>query len=263
MELEGKVAIVTGATRGIGRATAPLFAKVGAAVVLAGRNEQQGREVVAEIEDAGGRAMFVVTDVADSGQVASLVNSASGTYGGVDVLVNNAGIEFGKPLLETSELEWDRLMAVNLKGHFVCAVAVVPEMVKRGRGAIVNTASVLAIRVMRGTGAYMASKAAILGLTRAMALEWTPLGIRTNCVLPGSTDTDMMWNGIAPDQIASRRRAEDETLPIGRVAEPSEIAQASLWPASDRASFASGTLLLVDGGALSEHPAPRWKPTSA
>lgn len=257
MELEGKVAIVTGATRGIGRATARVFAREGAAVTVVGRTESEGREVVDEIEIAGGRAIFVHADVARSDEVARMIAATVDAFGGVDCLVNNAGIEIGKPLLETSEAEFDQLMAVNLKGHFLCAVAVVPEMLRHGRGAIVNTSSVLALASMRDGGVYSASKAGIIGLTRSMALEWTRLGIRVNCVLPGSTETDMMYFGLAPSEIPGRRRAEEEVIPIGRLADPEEIAQASLWLCSDRSSFASGTMLLVDGGGLSEYPAPR------
>ena len=260
MELEGKVAIVTGATRGIGRATARLFAREGASVTVAGRSTDEGRAVVDGIRAAGGTAIFVATDVSDSTDVERMLATTTAEFGGVDVLVNNAGIEIGKPLMETSEAEFDHLMAVNLKGHWLCAKAVVPEMRRRGRGAIVNTSSVLALASMRDCGVYTASKAAIMGLTRSMALEWTPLGIRVNCVLPGSTETEMMYFGMDPAHIPSRRRAEEETIPIGRVADPEEIAQASLWLASDRASFASGTMLVIDGAGLSEYPAPRWQP---
>lgn len=258
MELEGKVAIVTGATRGIGRATARLFAREGAAVTVAGRTEAEGLSVVEEIRASGGRALFVATDVSKSSDVARMVRTTVDAFGGVDALVNNAGMEIGKPLLETSEEEFERLIDVNLKGHWLCAVAVVPEMRHRGRGAIVNTSSVLALASMRDCGVYTASKAGIIGLTRSMALEWTPLGIRVNCVLPGSTETEMMYFGLDPAAIPDRRRAEEEVIPIGRIAGPEEIAQASLWLASDRSSFVSGTMLLVDGGGLSEYPAPRW-----
>lgn len=260
MELEGKVAIVTGATRGIGRATARVFAREGAAIVAAGRTESEGMSLVEEIGASGGRAVFVRADVSRSEDARALVVAAEENFGGLDCLVNNAGMEIGKPLLETSEDEFDRLIAVNLKGHFLCAVAAVPAMLRRGRGAIVNTSSVLALASMRDCGVYTASKSGIIGLTRSMALEWTRLGIRVNCLLPGSTETEMMYFGMDPSLVPSRRRAEEDVIPIGRLADPEEIAQATLWLCSDRASFASGTMLLVDGGGLSEYPAPRWSP---
>jgi NAD(P)-dependent dehydrogenase (short-subunit alcohol dehydrogenase family) len=263
MKLSGKVGIVTGATRGIGLATARLLASEGAAMVLAGRSPRDGEAAAESIRKEGGRAIFVATDVASSRDVKALVAHTLAEFGGIDILVNNAGTEIGKPLLETTEEEWDHLLGVNLKGHFLCATAAVPAMRARGGGSIVNTSSVLALGTMAGCGAYSASKAAIIGLTRSMALEWSPLGIRVNCILPGSTDTDMMWFGIAEDELEDRRHAEEDVLPLGRVGRPDEIAQATLWFCSDAASFASGSLLLVDGGAMSEYPGPRWQPKAA
>ncbi len=140
----------------------------------------------------------------------------------------------------------------------MAAVAAVPSMLARGGGSVVNTASTLALTALPGAGAYSASKAGVMGLTRAMALEWTPLGIRTNCVLPGSTDTDMMWAGVPEDELEDRRLAEESVLPIGRIGQPVEIAEATLWLAGPRSSFASGTFVVVDGGALSEYPGPRY-----
>jgi NAD(P)-dependent dehydrogenase (short-subunit alcohol dehydrogenase family) len=263
MKLLGKVAIVTGATHGIGLATARLFASEGAATVLAGRSRRDGDAAAKSILDEGGRALFVETDVSSSRDVSALVAATLAEFGGIDILVNNAGIEIGKPLLETTEEEWDRLLAVNLKGHFLCATAVVPSMRARGGGSIVNTSSVLAVSTMHGCGAYSTSKAGILGLTRSMAFEWAPLGIRVNGVLPGSTDTDMMWFGIPEDELEDRRQAEEDVLPLGRVGRPDEIAQATLWFCTEAASFATGSLLVVDGGALTEYPSPRWHSSHA
>ena len=140
---------------------------------------------------------------------------------------------------------------------WLCSVAVVPWMTQRGGGAIVNTSSVLALSTLPGCGAYTASKAAIMGLTRSMALEWAPFGIRVNCIVPGSTDTDMMWLGLRADEIPEERRRLEAEIPLGRVADPEEIAEATLWLCSKRASFATGSFLSLDGGTLSRSPSSR------
>ncbi len=257
MLLEGKVAIVTGGNRGIGAATSRVFAREGAAVVIAARDVASSRAMADEIVGGGGRALAVACDVAVGSDVSAMVDRTVETFGGVDILVNNAGMDAGTLLLETTEEHWDRVLGVNLKGHFLCSVAVVPSMIARGGGAIVNTSSVLALSTLLACGAYTASKAGILGLTRSMALEWGPLGIRVNCILPGSTDTDMMWIGLRPDEIPDERRRVEAVTPLGRVADPEEIAEATLWFSSSRASFATGSFLWLDGGTLSRSPNPR------
>jgi NAD(P)-dependent dehydrogenase (short-subunit alcohol dehydrogenase family) len=257
MLLEGKVAIVTGGNRGIGAATSRVFAREGAAIVIAARDVESSQAVVEEISSAGGRAMAVPCDVSVQADVTSMVEQTLDAFGGIDILVNNSGIDAGTTLLETSEAHWDRVLGVNLKGHFLCSVAVVPSMIERGGGAIVNTSSILALSTLPACGAYTASKAGILGLTRSMALEWGPLGIRVNCILPGSTDTDMMWIGLRPDEIPAERRRVEDATPLGRVADPQEIAEATLWFCSSRASFATGSFLWLDGGTLSRSPNPR------
>jgi NAD(P)-dependent dehydrogenase (short-subunit alcohol dehydrogenase family) len=257
MLLEDKVAIVTGGNRGIGAATSRLMAREGAAVVVAARDASSSEAIVAELVDAGGRAIYVPTDVARRDDVQRAVEAAVDAYGGVDILVNNAGVDVGKPLLDTTEDEWDWILDTNLKGHWLCAVAVVPRMIERGGGSIINTASVLAISSLPNSGVYSASKAGILGLTRSMAIEWGPLGVRINCILPGSTDTDMMWFGLRPDEIPAERKRVDEATPLGRVADPSEIAEATVWLCSSKASFATGSFLWLDGGTLSRSANPR------
>jgi NAD(P)-dependent dehydrogenase (short-subunit alcohol dehydrogenase family) len=257
MLLEDKVAIVTGGNRGIGSATSRLLAREGAAVVVAARDARSAEAMVAEIVGEGGRAIHVATDVGRRDDVERMVGAAIDAFGGIDILVNNAGVDVGKPLLETSEAEWDWIVDTNLKGHWLCAIAVVPHMIERGGGAIVNTASVLAMSSLPNSGVYSASKAGILGLTRSMAIEWGPLGIRVNCILPGSTDTDMMWFGLRPDEIPAERKRVDEATPLGRVADPSEIAEATVWLCSSKASFATGSFLWLDGGSLALSPNPR------
>jgi NAD(P)-dependent dehydrogenase (short-subunit alcohol dehydrogenase family) len=258
MCLEGKVTIVTGGGTGIGRATAHLFANEGSSVVVAGRRADLLVSVVEEIESFGGKAIPVQCDVSRSSEVEALIDAAVKTFGGIDNVINNAGLDVSKPLLETTEEEWDLVLSVNLKGHFLCAKAAVPQMLTRGGGCIVNTSSVLALASMGGVASYSASKAAIIALTRSMALEWTRLGIRVNCIAPGSTETAMMWGALSDEFIPSRRRAEQETLPIGRLADPEEISRVSLWLCSAGASFLAGSTIVIDGGALSEYPAPRW-----
>jgi NAD(P)-dependent dehydrogenase (short-subunit alcohol dehydrogenase family) len=257
MLLEGTVAIVTGGNRGIGGATSLALAREGAAVMVAAKDTTSSTATVEAIRSAGGRASFVATDVARGSAVERMVGATLEGFGRIDILVNNAGIDVGKPLLETSEDEWDRILGVNLKGHWLCAVAVVPHMLAVGGGSIVNTASVLALSSLPNSGVYSASKSGILGLTRSMAIEWGPIGIRVNCILPGSTDTDMMWMGLEPDEIPDERRRVEEATPLGRVADPAEIAEATVWFCSSKASFVTGSLLWLDGGTLARSPNPR------
>ena len=173
------------------------------------------------------------------------------------MLVNNAGISNAHPLLETPEDEWDRLMAVNLKGHFMAAVAAVPHIARRGGGAIINTSSVLGRAALPGTAVYSASKAAIIGLTLGMALEFARYGIRVNCVVPGSTDTDMMWEGLDEAALPAARAELEASIPLGRVGLAEEVAEMSLWLATDAASFVTGAQFVVDGGASARFPSPR------
>lgn len=251
MQLQGRVAIVTGAGRGIGRAIARLFAAEGAAVVVAARTPSEGAETVDLIREAGGEAFFQQTDVSQGVQVQRLVDASLLHYGHLDVLVNNAGIGGpGKPLQEASEEDWDLVLDTNLKGCFLGMRYAIPPMQTAGRGAIINLSSVLAEHTLPGCTAYTASKAAIIALTRATALEVGQFGIRVNCIQPGSTDTPMMWEGLDEE---GRREIEPQVAaaaPLGKVGRPEEIAQAALFLASDAASFVTGASLLVDGGLL-------------
>jgi NAD(P)-dependent dehydrogenase (short-subunit alcohol dehydrogenase family) len=250
MQLDGKVAIVTGAGRGIGRAMACLFAAEGAAVVVAARTAAEGEETVSLIRRAGGKARFIATDVSQDVQVRDLVGETVRDYGRLDALVNNAGIGGpGKPLDETSEVEWDRIIGTNLKGCYLGMRYAIPHMRSSG-GAIVNLSSVLAEQTLPGCTAYTASKAAIIGLTKATALEVGRDRIRVNCILPGSTDTPMMWDGLT-----AAERIEVEPLvagaaPLGKVGRPEEIARVALFLVSDASSFMTGASVLVDGGLL-------------
>jgi NAD(P)-dependent dehydrogenase (short-subunit alcohol dehydrogenase family) len=250
MLLEGKVAIVTGAGRGIGRAIARLFAAEGAAVVVAARSEGEGEETVLLIREAGGEARFIATDVGRDGAVRDLVAETVRAYGRLDALVNNAGIGGpGKPLAETDEAEWDRVIDINLKGCYLGMRYAIPHL-RATRGAIVNLSSVLAEQTLPGCTAYTASKAAIIGLTKATALEVGRDGIRVNCILPGSTDTPMMWDGLTDEERVEIEPLVAGAAPLGTVGRPEEIARVALFLVSDAASFMTGAAVLVDGGLL-------------
>jgi NAD(P)-dependent dehydrogenase (short-subunit alcohol dehydrogenase family) len=249
--LDGKVALITGAGAGIGRGAARVFAEAGAAVGLCDVVETTGAEVAREIERDGGRALFVPADVADPVSARRFVAEVAGAFGRVDVLLNNAGVASHRASVQDlAEAEWQRVMAVNLHGHFYCAKYAVPHIIRAGGGAIVNTASVLAQATLPGGVAYTTSKAAVIGFTKALAHDLGPHRIRVNCLLPGSTDTPMMWQGVAP---AERMAVEAEVSlaqPLGRVARPEEIARVALFLASDAASFVTGATVVVDGGLL-------------
>jgi NAD(P)-dependent dehydrogenase (short-subunit alcohol dehydrogenase family) len=257
MRFEGKVAIVTGAGSGIGRASALAFAREGACVVCANRTAETGQAVVAAIEAEGNQALFIQTDVSLSSDVSRLVNETVSRFGRVDVLFNNAGVALGRPVLEMSEEIWDQVMAINLKGLFLCTKAAAAHMVRHGSGAIVNNASVLGFQSLPGTAAYGASKAAMLAFTRAAALELAPHGVRVNAVVPGSTDTPMMWGRLQGEALDRARQEVAEATPIGRVADPTEVARAVLFLASEEASFVVGSALVVDGGQLTKLCTPR------
>jgi NAD(P)-dependent dehydrogenase (short-subunit alcohol dehydrogenase family) len=249
-QLDGKVAIVTGAGRGIGRAIACLFAAEGVAIVGAARTAAEGDETVTLIQQAGGRARFIPTDVSQDAQVRDLVAETVQSFGRVDILVNNAGIGGpGKPLDETSEVEWDRVIDTNLKGCYLGMRYAIPHMRSAG-GAIVNLSSVLAELTLPGCTAYTASKAAIIGLTKATALEVGGDGIRVNCILPGSTDTPMMWDGLTESERIEVEPLVARAAPLGKVGKPEEIARVALFLVSDASSFMTGASVLVDGGLL-------------
>ena len=257
MKLQGKVAIVTGAGSGIGRATAQTFAQEGAKVIVAERNAATGLETTELIHRAGGEALNVPTDVSQSGQVQNLIKLAMETYGRLDTLVNNAGIAGSyKPFYEMDEADWDIVLDINLKGHFLCARYAVPEMIAGGGGTIVNVSSALAYLALPNCTAYCASKAGIIGLTKAMALDLARRNIRVNCVVPGSVDTPLMWESLTAQERIEIEPLAADAEPLGRIADPVEIARAVLFLAGDDSSFITGAPLAVDGGLLSKLAAP-------
>ncbi|PWH20877.1 MAG: short-chain dehydrogenase [Ardenticatenia bacterium] len=249
MRLKDKVAIITGGGSGIGRASAELFAREGAKVVVADFNEKAGQETVTAIRQAGGEAIFVQVDVSDSVQVQRLVDTTLRAYGGIDILVNNAGILLFGTALDTSQQDWERVIAVNLTGTFLVSKAVLPYMIARGGGSIVNlTSSTGAHDAAANTVAYVTSKGGVALLTRAMAIDHAKHNVRVNAVAPGPTDTPMLRDAMSPEQLS----AFAATFPMGRLGRPEELARAILFLASDEASFITGAILAVDGGQTAQ-----------
>jgi NAD(P)-dependent dehydrogenase (short-subunit alcohol dehydrogenase family) len=251
MQLTGKVALITGGASGIGRATSLLFAREGATVVIGDLNAQAGQAVVNDIAQAGGRAFFESTDVSNANDCRRVVDSTLREFGKIDVLFNNAGIIRRATVLDLSEEDWDRVMAVNVKSIFLLSREVIPHMQKAGGGSIINTASGWGLTGGAKAAVYCASKGAVVLLTKAMAVDHGPQNIRVNCICPGDTDTGMLRSEAQQLGVASDRfLCEAAKRPLGRVGTPEEIARAALYLASDASSFVTGTALVVDGGGL-------------
>lgn len=243
----GKVVIVTGAGRGMGKATAAAFARAGAKVVVNDVRPETADAAAQELRDAGGEAMAVAADVSRREEAQRLVDEAVRRYGTVDVLVNNAGVLSRTPLEEIPEQEWDRVMAVNVKGVFLCSQAVFPVMKARRYGKIVNVASSAGRSVSTfGGAAYTTSKAAVLGLTRHIAREGAPFGINCNSTSPGSMDTEMVRENASPERIAS----EISKIPLGRLGTAEDEANLVLFLASDEAAYITGATVDINGGDL-------------
>jgi len=248
--LEAKVALVTGGATGIGRATALVFAREGANVVVADLAVEGAQETVRRIKEAGGAALFVQCDVSKAPDVEELIKKTVDTYGRLDCAFNNAGVGPTGTTAECTEAEWDTTININLKGVWLCLKYEILQMLRQGGGVIVNTASAGGLIGTPGLAAYTASKHGVVGLTKTAALEYVQSGIRVNAVCPGSVLTPMLEQGLAAnpamrDLILSKH-------PIGRFGKPEEIAEAAVWLCSDAASFVTGVAFPVDGGAVAQ-----------
>ena len=258
MRLQGKVAIVTGATSGIGESIAVVFAREGAKVLVAGRSEARGKEVVDRIVRDGGTAKFRRVDLANEAEVQPMIDDAVATWGKLNVLVNNAAyfsLDAAKPVTETPLELWKLTLAVNITAPFLACKAAIPQMVKAGGGSIINIASIGGVVVFPNHASYTTTKAALVQLTKSVALDYANVGIRANAIAPGTIDTP--GNEPWERPFGSHEKfvkATGDLVPIGRIARPEEIAYAAVYYASDESSYTTGTVLPIDGAITLRFP---------
>jgi NAD(P)-dependent dehydrogenase (short-subunit alcohol dehydrogenase family) len=267
MKLEGRVAIITGAGSGIGRAAGHLFAKEGASVVVADLDRKSGEDTASEIQADGGKSIFVEVDVTKSSMVENAVSRTLSEFGQLDILYNSAGVDIfiinpkaDGTVVGTREEDWDRLIDINLKGTFLFSKYTLPHMIKKRRGVIINVGSEYGLVGGLASAAYCASKGGIVLLTKQMALDYAPHNIRVNCICPCNVDTPLMQKGLAiSDDPRTARQAWINVMPLKRFAKPEEIANAALYLASDDASFITGTTLSIDGGVTAGGTHTYWR----
>jgi 3-oxoacyl-[acyl-carrier protein] reductase len=249
MRLPNKVGLITGAASGIGRASAVLFAKEGAKIVVADIDETGGRQTVDLIAQGSGSAVFVKADVTKAGDVERMIKTSVDQFGKLDILFNNAGVGTAfTPLEQVDEALWDRMMAINVKSIFLGCKYAAPVMKAQGGGVIINTASISGVRPRPGLTVYAASKGAVIVFTKAIAIEFAPYKIRVNCINPVVTDTAFITKTIEASQIEAAKKGMLSTIPLGRLGEPEDMAFAALYLASDEAGLVTGVSLDVDGG---------------
>lgn len=252
-KLINKVALITGASSGIGRATALAFAREGAKLVVASRRIKEGEETAQLVRDAGGEALFVQTNVAKASEVQNLVEKTVQLYGSLDIAFNNAGVEGPiTTLIEQTEEDFDDIININLKGMYLSMKHEILQMLKQGNGTIVNTSSISGLVGMPASAIYAASKHGVLGLTKSAALEYGEFGIRINAVSPAAIDTPMLHRFLKNNPFLGSPEESQELFkkkhPLGRIGQPEEVAEAVVWLCSDGASFITGQSLAIDGG---------------
>jgi NAD(P)-dependent dehydrogenase (short-subunit alcohol dehydrogenase family) len=252
MKLEGRVAIVTGAAKGIGWGIAKIFVEEGAKVAVVDWDEENGRKTAAELKAAGGDTVFIKCDVSKEDEVRAMTDMTLQTFKRIDILVNNAGVGVYKSFMDATMADWDRALGVNLKGQVYCSRQAVPQMQKQGKGAIVNISSVHAFQTVNGVAPYATSKGGVFALTHAMAIDLAPT-IRVNAIAPGWVYTPLIQSIFdSYDDPAGQRQEVERRALMKRIGRPEEIGYAAAFLASDEASFITGTQLFVDGGLTAQ-----------
>jgi len=267
LKLENRVALITGAGSGIGKAAAQLFAKEGARIVVADLDRGRGEDTAKKIRASGGQSIFVETDVTKSSLIEAAVSKTISEFGTIDILYNSAGVDIfvinpkaDGTVVGTLEEDWDRLLAINLKGAFLFAKYTLPHMMKQRRGVVINMGSEYGIVGGLASAAYCASKGGIVLLTKQMALDYAPYNIRVNCICPCNVETPLMEKGLATSEDPeAMRRTWEKIMPLGRFSKPEEIAAGALYLASDDASFVTGTVLSIDGGVTAGGTHTYWR----